>query len=311
MPEDKDFKRLVRARMADQGERYTTARAHLRPEGAAEVASEETAVLPKVVPMDLAGLEAWRAERPRPTPGQQVSSFGTDWELAVDAGGPVDVLEPPAVEVTAVASLGRALGGVGYLAFGLHVVLPAPAGSDPDDPKPPPMEERHATLVPLQEAQAELHRLLGEHLAIQLPHPNEFLIGRPRRQGGELVVLGRSTTTVFVGEESTTHDLGERLEPSRWLELPEKLPGRPWAAYGLLLRIEHEFPVELVPRNPPPHFTGPQRSSPVVSEEFWERCGRALRSAASDSRLPAWPLHQGLVHSPAGVRQIRNWQQPV
>jgi hypothetical protein len=32
MPTDKDFKRLVRARMAKTGEAYTTARAHLRPD---------------------------------------------------------------------------------------------------------------------------------------------------------------------------------------------------------------------------------------------------------------------------------------
>ena len=33
MPTDKDFKRLVRARMGRTGEAYTTARAHLRPHG--------------------------------------------------------------------------------------------------------------------------------------------------------------------------------------------------------------------------------------------------------------------------------------
>jgi hypothetical protein len=33
MPTDKDFKRLVRARMGKTGEAYTTARAHLRPDG--------------------------------------------------------------------------------------------------------------------------------------------------------------------------------------------------------------------------------------------------------------------------------------
>jgi hypothetical protein len=32
MPTDKDFKRLVRARMARTGEAYTTARAQLRPD---------------------------------------------------------------------------------------------------------------------------------------------------------------------------------------------------------------------------------------------------------------------------------------
>ena len=32
MPTDKDFKRLVRARMGRTGESYTTARSHLRPE---------------------------------------------------------------------------------------------------------------------------------------------------------------------------------------------------------------------------------------------------------------------------------------
>ena len=33
MPTDKDFKRLVRARMGKTGESYTTARSHLRPDG--------------------------------------------------------------------------------------------------------------------------------------------------------------------------------------------------------------------------------------------------------------------------------------
>ncbi|HEY4726737.1 MAG TPA: hypothetical protein VIJ32_00815 [Actinomycetes bacterium] len=33
MPTDRDFKRLVRARMGRTGEAYTTARAHLRPHG--------------------------------------------------------------------------------------------------------------------------------------------------------------------------------------------------------------------------------------------------------------------------------------
>jgi hypothetical protein len=33
MPADKDFKRLVRARMGRTGESYTTARSHLRPDG--------------------------------------------------------------------------------------------------------------------------------------------------------------------------------------------------------------------------------------------------------------------------------------
>ena len=32
MPADKDFKRLVRARMGRTGESYTTARSHLRPD---------------------------------------------------------------------------------------------------------------------------------------------------------------------------------------------------------------------------------------------------------------------------------------
>jgi hypothetical protein len=37
MPTDKDFKRLVRARMGKTGEAYTTARAHLRPPPAGPV----------------------------------------------------------------------------------------------------------------------------------------------------------------------------------------------------------------------------------------------------------------------------------
>jgi hypothetical protein len=190
---------------------------------------------------------------------QQVASFDTDWELAVDVGGPVDLLEPPAVEVAAVAALGRALTGVGYLAFGLQLLLPAPEGSDPDDPTALPREQGHVRLLPLQEAQAELHRQLRDHLALQLPGPDAFITGRPRRQDGAVVVPGATTTTVLVGEQATTQGLGERLEPSTWLDLPEELPGMPWAAYGVVLRINDDFPVELVPRNPPPQVTGPRR----------------------------------------------------
>lgn len=134
MTDDKDFKRIIRARMADTGERYTTAKANLRPE-----AIWATPSLAGVIPMDLGALQAWRAERPRPVPGPAAlaTSYGPDWELTVDAGGPLGVLEPPALELARVAALGAALSGVGYVVFGLHLRLPAPAGSDPDNPRPP------------------------------------------------------------------------------------------------------------------------------------------------------------------------------
>lgn len=312
MPEDKDFKRIVRARMADTGERYTAARAGLRPDDATGAAADEPRRLAGVVPMDLAGLKAWRRDRPQPVPGAQPTSFGPHWELSVDVGGRLDVLDPPAIEVATVAGLGPVLGGVAYVSFGLHMLLPAPEGSDPDDPGPPRMHTDPGLLRPLSSAHAELHTYLGEFLGVEAPPLSGLVTGRPRRHEGGVVVPGRSESTVLLGEAGVGGRRGFMLDPSGWPSLSVEMPAQPWVAYGVVLHLEREFPTRQLPTDPPPGFTGPYRLAPLIDESFWEAVGAALASAAARVGLPSWPLQQGKVHDPASrTGMAMNWQQPV
>ncbi len=310
MPEDKDFKRLVRARMADTGEPYTAARAGLRPE-LSDVVAQESAQFHDVVPMDLAALEAWRRDRPRPVPGEQPSSFGPHWELTVDAGGRLDALEPQPLDVATVAAFGSAVGGVAYIAFGLDVLSPAPEGSEYGHPGPPPRGSHAAAMEPLQRAHAHLQQQLREHVGLDLAAPTDFMIGRARRQDGGIVVPGRSGTTVLLNE-ARAGTLSDLLNPWAWSGLPGGLQGEPWAAYGVVLHIERRFPTRQFPLNPPPGFSGPYRLGPVVDDAFWETAGETFRSVAAGLRLPQWPMHQAKLHDPvSGSRVARNWQQPV
>lgn len=307
MTDEKDFKRLVRARMADTGELYTTARAGLRPE-----APRSGASLDGVVPMDLAALEAWRAERPQPAPGPAAppTSYGPDWELTVDAGGRLELLQPPALEVARVAALGSALSGVGYVIFGLHLRLSAPAGSDPDDPRAPSPQAHRASLEPLQRVQAELHHRLREHLGVEPSGVMGFTTGRVRREDGELVLPGRSETKVLLGQRDD--GLGGVLDPSTWSMLPGEPLGEPWAAYGVVMHLQHDFPTKRFPTDPPAGFTGPFHVAPVVDEEYWAHVGEVFTAAAASVGLPLWPLQQSSLHDPtARGGQGKRWQQPV
>lgn len=94
--------------------------------------------------------------RAAPGPAAPPPSHGQDWELTVNAGGLLDVLRPPALDVARVAALASALGGVGYVTYGLHLRLPAPGGSDPHNRRAPSPGSLQASLEPLERAQAEL-----------------------------------------------------------------------------------------------------------------------------------------------------------
>ena len=272
-----------------------------------------TASLSGVVPMDRAALEAWRAERPGPEPGPLVPppSCGPDWELTVDAGGRVDLLQQTALHVGRVAALGSALGGVGYVTFGLYHRLPAPAGTDPDDVRAPSPQAHLASLEPLHQAQVELHRRLREHLGVDPRGSMGLTLGGVRWEDGELVLPGRSETMVLLGQ----HDddaLGGVLDLSRWPTLPGEPLGEPWAAYGVVLRVEHEFPTTQFPTAPPEGFTGPFRLGPVVDEEHWAHVGEVFTAAAASVGLPPWPPHQASLQDPrAAGGQRKHWQRPV
>jgi hypothetical protein len=276
------------------------------------IESNDLERLAGVVPMDLAGLHAWRAERPPVAsgPAARPTSYGPHWELTVDAGGPLGVLEPPALALERVAGLGAALSGVGYVAFGLNLRMPAPAGSDPDDPRPPSPESRGASLEPLQRAQAELHRRLREHLGVDLPGAMGLRTGRVRREDGALVLPGRSETKVLVGQPED--GFAGVLDPSMWSTLPGEPLGEPWAAYGVVLRVERGFPMKQFPTNPPAEFSGPFHIGPSIDEEYWAHLGEVFTAAAAGTGLPPWPLHQATLHDPeARGGQSKRWQQPL
>jgi hypothetical protein len=310
MPEDKDFKRIVRARMADTGERYTVARAGLRPEGASDEAAGDVPVLAGVVAMDRAGLDAWRREWPQPVPGVQPTSFGPDWELTVGAGGGLDVLDPPRLEVAAVAALGRVLGGVACMSLGLHMLIPVPPGSDPESPgRPFFMPNEPGLLTPLSQAHAELRAQLGEHLGVDAPAGSGLTTGQLRRHEGFVVVPARSEETVLLGEPGVGGRRGYHLDPSEW---PVPAGSAPWAVYGLVLHIQHDFPTRRYPTDPAPGFTGAYHLAPVVDETFWEEAGAALGAAAARVDLPRWPLDHARIRDPVTrTGWAKRWQQPV
>ncbi|MEX2621544.1 MAG: hypothetical protein WD250_15110 [Egibacteraceae bacterium] len=299
MPKDKNFKRRVRARMTDTGERYTDARSQLRPDAAGQPTPDEPPAIDGVVPTGLEELQKWRRMRPWPVAGVgSPEAFGHRWELTVDAGGRLAVLEPPALDVGAVAALGRAAGGVGTIAFGLHMDLPAPEGCEPGD-APPFGPDFHE---PLRRVHDELLR----HLDLPGTGPGFMMIGPARRNGGHMVVPAHTGTTLLVGTAAgggtvavpgtrfgTNLDAARdaatlgRLDPSTWPQLPDE----PWACYGVVLQIERDFPVQRMPTHPPAGYIGPWHVQPAIGE-LWDEAGRLLQSAAAQVGLPAWPLHE-------------------
>jgi hypothetical protein len=312
MPKEKDFKRIVRERMTRTGERYTAARSSVRPGAASGEPMDDPQRIAGVVPMDRDALLAWRRDRPSPTPGEQPTSFGPHWEVSVDVGGRLDVLTPPVVEAAAVAGLGPVLGGVAYIRFGLHMLLPAPEGSDPDEPGPPRMHTDPGLLTPLSAAHAELHGYLSEHLGVEASTLSGLTTGRLRRDESGIVLPGRSEETVLLGEDEVSGRVGYRLDPTGWPSLAGGMATSPWLAYGVVLHLEREFQTRQLPTDPPPGFTGPYRVAPFIDETFWEALGTALTSAAEHLELPSWALHQAKVHDPASrTGMAKNWQQPV
>lgn len=128
--------------------------------------------------------------RAAPGPAAPPPSHGQDWELTVNAGGLLDVLRPPALDVARVAALASALGGVGYVTYGLHLRLPAPEGSDPHNRRAPSPGSLQASLEPLERAQAELHRRLRQHLGVDPSGSMGFRTGPYERRTADWCFRG-------------------------------------------------------------------------------------------------------------------------
>ena len=292
MPKDKDFKRLVRSRMARTGERYTVARADLRSAGSApdpdpdERTPGPAAVMPPtVVPLDYKELldlravadlhrrEGSRDVRP-PPPGPR-------WELNVLAAEPLAEQDSASISLSAVAALGSAVGGVGYLALGLDAVLPLPAGAQAGP-------ERLPSIGPINEAEADLLAVVRDKGGLEMPPLGDArrLVGtkmlpRADAQGVNWLEAWIETGVLIGPDERAVVDLAAILEGSG------ALPGRVWAGYGVVVVVDREFPQQ----QPLGHGEG-WLSEPFTRIErgFWDQAGAGLRSAAESVGLPPWPL---------------------
>lgn len=313
MPEGKDFKRVVRTRMTETGERYTEARARLRPGPSQGRPKESTAFPATVIPLRL---EDFLRRQPLPRAGTEgPEPFGPELELTVEAGSWLENLEPPSVPIASIAALGTLLGGVAYVVFGLDVAIPSeltPAANAGAVPSP---ESQQRLFRELSLAKGELHQLLREDMNIELPAlPDPRVVegqvtGRPRSRNDGIVLPGRTRTALLLGEGGLDQVLGDRLDPSTWLS-GRPLRGTLWAGFGVVLDIEKEFPLGQVPKNPSPQFTGPRRSLPEVPEAFWTAVTGAVMAAATEVALPAWPLQHASIRVSSDMLVGRHWQSP-
>lgn len=315
MPEDKDFKRIVRARMAQTGERYTQARGALRPPTAAAASSPaerpgRPAFPARLVRLELEEFLAERAaNRPPSSEAAGTSTFGPRWELTVQVGGAVDVLRPAAVSVADVAALAGELGGVGFVAFGTHFVVPAPEGTVADGRSMPPGQfERFDAM---RRAAAELDHRLDQDFGIHLPagYDRRVLRGhssaRPIERDGALVIPCRTRTVVYLGA-GLDAVLGDRLDPASWLEASgDALPGTPWVGYGVVVAVEGTFETIQVPTRAD---ASTKVSRPLVGSAFWDAAGAAMLGAAALLGLPQWPLQEATLRDPiTGIQMVRPW----
>lgn len=298
MPEDKDFKRLVRARMAKTGERYTEARSRLRPEGPttaprAQDSEQPRQMPPTVTPVDVETLVDMRSESRRAATeqkhqGSSPLASGRRWELTVAAGGPLDAIGAASLSLRAVAALGTALQGVGYLAMGRDFSVPLPDGAPVGPLVAPPGGM-------LSQAQAELLTVVRERTGFAVPPEGHAVVltGHRSRTGIDEEGLGRlearTETGVMVrpGEEAVV-DLAAILAGAT------ALAGRVWASYGVIVIIDHAFPLREFSPGSDAMVSSP---FPDVDREFWDQAGEAMTSAATSVQLPPWPLDDAWLRS--------------
>jgi hypothetical protein len=323
MPKDRDFKRRVRARMAATGERYTQARAVLRPGQPAGA----DAVPPWPVPVvrrpasEIVDLRWAGPVRPPPVKEDQ---FGPRWELTVEAGGPTRTLGRRRLRLGAVAALGEAEGGAAYLALGADLIVPAPPGTDTDGRRPSP-EAMAAAMAGAAPVRGHLRALLGARSGFDLDdldvgHCRERrVIGAPISAANGVVIPVRCGVELWPnGMEAVLLaaveiDLGDLARPwGREAAGQVWASGKGWAAVGLVLEVQASFaPFEVGAFPPAEPALGSRVSAPSVPASLWTEVGSAFTARTAAAGLARWPLLvASLRDQTTGLRIARNWQPP-
>lgn len=213
---------------------------------------------------------------------------GSRWELRVQAGGPHEVLVPPALSLSSVAALGSVTSGVGYVEVGADVLLPSDDGNNDGRPQ---LEE-------LQRIQEPILDALRDTLNLEITDPPDggvesrhFAWDPDSEYGG--LCRARTRTAVLLGS-----DTDGVLDVSSLFDALGVASGRPWAAYGVALVLARGFPFP----------DSGDRTVVPVERQFWESASEVLQRAAASVGLPAWPLNAATLISMESPRAIRmNW----
>jgi hypothetical protein len=295
MPEDKDFKKLVRARMEQTGERYTQARAHLRPEAAARAPDADRELLARIVPTDVEALvelrsqqNLWREPRPLAVP---------PWELMILAGGPLDEMGLESLSLAGVAELGSSLQGVGFLAIGLDLLIDLPSDVSGD-----PLARSWSGRQSARRVHRELLELVQDRTPLRVPPESDGT-----RIGNDRFAVKADEAGIERLEALT--ETGVLLRPGAdglinvgsILDATSAFGGRAWIGYGAIVIIEQHFSERRTFTGDSAHYTL------EVDPAFWTAAGDALTGAAEGVHLPAWPLEEArlqCLNSPA-----RSWTQ--
>lgn len=212
---------------------------------------------------------------------------GSRWELRVQAGGPHEVLVPPALSLSSVAALGSVTSGVGYVEVGADVLLP----DDDDNGRRPALEDLLHIQEPILDA-------IRDTLNLEITDPPDggvesrhFAWDPDSEYGG--LCPARTRTAVLLGR-----DTDGVLDVSSLFDALGVASGRPWAAYGVALVLARGFPFP---------DSGDRTVAPV-ERQFWASASEVLQRAAASVSLPVWPLNAATLISMESPRAITmNW----
>lgn len=234
MPEDADFKKLVRRRMATTGERYTDARAALRA-AADGPKSDAIPLRSTLLRTTIADVEAWRPEPPGWPPPPPA---GPPHWLYVEAVGPVrpDV----AVPLGTLPVLADALGAAPLVVHGFDIEVDVPA----DVLARPTVGDKRPEQEWIGAHRASLERRLEEvldapvmgGLSIPAPCPSASWSPTPPGRPPWSRWLCRWWFRVAINGH-------RRRSPAESQRAAGAVGGAAWSGYGLVLRTTREFEI--------------------------------------------------------------------